>query len=55
MLEPSPFFDPDAPASDLEEFLREIEGKLDGFVPAEHEHLLLARPARTDAEQRSAA
>jgi len=42
MIVPSPFFDADASAADHEEFMREVEEKLDACVPATHEHLLLA-------------
>jgi hypothetical protein len=48
MVQPSPFFDPQAPSSDLDEFLGEVDAALDGFVPAELEHLVLHRETRDE-------
>jgi hypothetical protein len=48
MIDPSPFFDPEAPSADLDEFLKEIDVALDGFVLAEQEHLLLRRAGPAD-------
>lgn len=50
MTEPSPFFDPDAPEADLEEFLAEVELRFTSCVPAFHEHLLLGRKDPSQGE-----
>ena len=52
MIVPSPFFDANASALDDDDFMREVEEKLDACVPATHEHLLVQGPSTS---RRSAA
>ena len=53
MIVPSPFFDANASALDDDDFMREVEEKLDACVPATYEHLLVE--GRPSTSRRSAA
>lgn len=55
MIVPSPFFDANASATEDDDFMREVEERLERCVPATLEHLLLARRPEAKRARREAA